>query len=80
MKAKNGLKNATMSMVSNIVVILVGLISQGIFIKILGTEYLGLNGLFTNILTILSFTELGLGEAIIYNMYKTEEEGDDKCK
>jgi len=41
-----------------------------VFIKSLGSEYLGVNGLFTNILTILSFAELGIGNAIIFSMYK----------
>lgn len=47
-----------------------------VFIKCLNTEYLGINGLFTNILTLLSFTELGIGTAIIYSMYKPIAEDD----
>lgn len=53
--------------------------ARTIFIKKLGAEYLGLNGLFTNILTILSFAELGIGDAIIFSMYKPIAE-DDKEK
>lgn len=52
-----------------------------IFIKILGSEYLGLNGLFTNILTVLSLAELGVGEAITYSLYKPLAQKDiAKCK
>ena len=36
----------------------------------LGAEYLGLNGLFSNILSVLSLTELGVSSAIMYNLYK----------
>ncbi len=51
-------------------------ISRTIFIRLLGTDYLGVNGLFSNILTILSFAELGLGNALTYRMYKPIAEND----
>src|SRR5699024_4489473 len=39
------------------------------------------NGLFTNILTMLSFAELGIGSAIIYKLYKPIANNDeDKVK
>ena len=37
---------------------------------ILNVEYLGVSGLFSSILTMLSFAELGVGTAIIYSLYK----------
>lgn len=70
MRTKNSIKNIIAAMSSNIVTIIVGLIAQAIFIKILGTEYLGLNGLFTNIISMLAIVELGVGNAIIYNLYQ----------
>lgn len=48
-----------------------------IFVRILSAEYLGLNGLFSNILSILSFAELGVGTAIVYSMYKPLAEKDE---
>lgn len=45
-------------------------ISRTIFINFLGAEYLGINGLFTNILTILSLADLGIGSAITFYLYK----------
>jgi len=50
--------------------IILNFISRTIFIRILGAEYLGISGLFANILTILSLAELGVGTAIIYALYK----------
>ena len=41
-----------------------------VFLLVFAKEYLGINGLFTNILQILSLTELGIGTAILYRMYK----------
>lgn len=36
----------------------------------MGKEYLGLNGLFSNIISMLGIVEMGIGSAIIYNLYK----------
>lgn len=46
-------------------------VTRTVFIKTLGELYLGLNGLFTNILSVLNLTELGLGTAIVIELYKT---------
>ena len=64
------IKNVTGSFLSSFFSIVIGLLAQKIFLMILGTEYLGLNGLFDNILSMLSIVELGIGTAIIYNLYK----------
>lgn len=70
MRKKNSLINTIVSLFSNVTTIIVGLFAQSIFIKLLGVEYLGLNGLFSNIITMLGIAELGVGNAIIYNLYK----------
>ena len=62
--------NATVGIISQVLVIFFNFISRTIFIHFLSSEYLGLNGLFANVLTILSFSELGIGEAMVYAMYK----------
>ena len=49
-----------------------------IMIYKLGNEYLGLNGLFTSILQVLSLAELGFGDAIVFSMYKPIIENDNK--
>ena len=72
----NVIKNSFFGVISRFGVLILQFICRTIFIKTLGSEYLGLNGLFTNILTILSFAELGLGNAIVYNMYKPLAEKD----
>ncbi len=41
-------------------------IARTVFIYTLGETYLGMNGLFSDILTLLSLAELGCGTAIIY--------------
>ena len=52
---------------------LLSFIIRTVFIKTLGEVYLGLNGLFTDLLGMLSLTELGIGTAIVIELYRTEE-------
>lgn len=49
-----------------------------IFIKVLGENLLGLDGLFTNILLMLSMAELGISNAINYSLYKPLAQNDTK--
>ena len=52
---------------------LLSFIIRTVFIKTLGEVYLGLNGLFSDLLGMLSLTELGIGTAIVIELYRTEE-------
>lgn len=47
-----------------------GLVCRMVFTRTLATDYLGINGLFSNILTMLSLAELGIGPAIVFALYK----------
>ena len=73
-----GLKNSLFAFIANSLAILIGFIAQRVFVNTLGAEYLGLNGLFLNIMSMLGIAELGLGSAIIYNLYKPIKTGDQK--
>lgn len=63
---------------TQVVSILLNFITRTIFIRCLSTEYLGIEGLFSNVLTMLSLAELGIGSSIIYAMYKPAAEGDNE--
>lgn len=76
-RTKNTMKNMTYSWISSIITTILSFISRTIFINILGTTYLGINGLFTNILSVLSFTELGIGTAMNFSLYKPVAENDE---
>ena len=55
---------------------ILGFISRKVFIDNLGTEYLGINGLLTNIVSMLGLVEGGIGLSIIYNLYKPLAENE----
>ena len=60
----------TYKSMSGIFGLIISFLGRIVFVKILTDEYLGLNSLFTNILTMLSLVELGVGSAIVYSLYK----------
>jgi len=57
-RRKNSMRNLIYGIVNQVTIIITAFITRTIFIKILGAEYLGLDGLFTNILGALSIAEL----------------------
>lgn len=80
-RIKSSIKNFTFAMIGQGLGLVVSFIARIFFVKILGSEYLGLNGLFTNILTVLSLAELGIGTAITYSLYKPlANKNTQKCK
>lgn len=52
-------------------------ITRTVFIYTLGKMFLGINGLFSEIMVMLSLTNLGVGTAIIYRLYKPIAENDE---
>jgi len=70
MRTNYSVKNSISSFISNILSCIFLFVGKTFFIRIFTVEYLGLNGLFTNILTLLSLFELGIGTAITCSLYK----------
>ena len=68
-RIKNTARNMAFATISQVVTIVLNLFSRAIFVRVLGAEYMGLSGLFTNVLGLLSLAELGIGAAITYSLY-----------
>lgn len=75
-RTENTIRNVKTGAIVQIINKIMAFVVRTVFIRVLNTEYLGVNGLFTNILTILSFAELGIGTAIIFSMYKPVAQND----
>lgn len=69
-RTKNSVRNSSVSIITQVLTIIMDFAVKTIFIFILGNEYLGINGLFSNIITLLSLADLGIGVAIPYSLYK----------
>ena len=79
MRKKKSMLNILFTLVSYFVALIMNFITQACIVKILGLEYTGIEGLFSNIIKMLSVAELGIGVTIIYKLYKPIAD-DDKEK
>lgn len=75
-RTKNTVRNIIFGTANQVTSLILSFISRTIFIKILGAGYLGINGLFSDILMMLSMADLGLGTAMVYSFYKPLAEHD----
>lgn len=75
-RAKNSTRTFIFGVLYKMVTILGPFITRTIIIYKLGTEYLGLSSLFTSVLSILNISELGIGTAITFFLYKPVADDD----
>lgn len=76
MRTKNSVYNIIGVIVLFITKILFNFAGKTVLIKVMGDQYNGVSGLFTNIISILAIAELGIGSAIVYNLYKPVKENN----
>ena len=69
-KRKNTKRNIVSGFLNKVVMLICPFLIRTIIIRTLGSEYLGLNSLFSSILQVLNLSELGFGSAMVYSMYK----------
>ena len=69
-------QNVKFAAISQLTLVLSNFIVRKVFIMMLGEEYLGLSGLFSDILSMLSLAELGFGTSIVFSLYKPLAEGN----
>ena len=76
-RVQKSMYNMITGVIGQCIVLITGFVVRTVFIYSLGSTYLGVSGLFGNILNILSFAELGIGQAIIFSLYKPIAEQDE---
>lgn len=69
-------KNIFFGYISNIIIIVMGFLQRTVFIMVLDKTLLGVNSLYTDILSVLSLAELGIGSALNYSLYKPVADND----
>ena len=75
-RLKNSVRNVLGALINKATAIVFPFVIRTIILYYLGTEYAGLSSLFTSVLQILSLSELGIGSAIVFSMYKPVAEGN----
>ena len=69
-RTKNASRNMVFGIALKLYQILVPFVMRTAMIHLMGVQYLGLDGLFVSILSVLNLAELGVGTAMVYSMYK----------
>ena len=72
------MKNIIIGSITFIITQLVSFFSRTIFIKLLGEQFLGINGLYANVLSLLSLADLGITSAFTFSLYKPIAQNDTK--
>ena len=78
MRTRYTLINMLVNIGGQFLTMLLSFISRMVFIRCLSAAYLGVNGLFTDVLSILNFAELGIGTAMVFSMYEPAARDDEQ--
>lgn len=78
MRTRKAFLNTVVGLLSALITTFLSFFLNRIFLSSLGLDYLGLNGIFSNALGMLSLTELGIGMAISYELYVPLAQNDTK--
>lgn len=69
MRIKSAIKNSFFGMLGQVALIVVGFFCQRTMNLLMGAELVGMNGVISNVIAILSVSELGISTAVVYNLY-----------
>ena len=75
---KNSVRNSTTAVAWQVLNALITLVVRHIFIKTLGGDYLGVNGVMESMIRFLSVTELGIGASVAFLLYRPVACGDER--
>lgn len=78
-RTRYAIKNASTMIVTYILTIGVSFIMRAVFIKELGDQYLGLNGVFNSVLSVLSISDLGMESVFAYLLYRPLAENNQEA-
>lgn len=77
-RTEYSMRNISVSSAVRIITIVLGYVTRMVFTRMLSQHYLGVSGLFLEFFKLLSLSELGIGIAITYALYKPIAEGDEE--
>ncbi len=75
-RTDKSIRNFKFALIAQFVTIFMSFVTRTCLVRILGIEAVSLNGLFTQVISAISLAEMGVGTAIVYNLYKPLAEGD----
>ncbi len=77
-RTKNVGINVAAGFASQVFILLLSFIGRTVFLRYLSVDYLGVNGLYSNVLSVLSLAELGVGNVMAFSLYKPIADRDEE--
>lgn len=77
-RTQNSLRNMVVGVSMHLLTALFSFVSRTVFVRVLGVQYLGISGLFSNILTMLALSDLGIYTVMVYSLYKPLADKDEE--
>lgn len=75
-RSKKSARNILSGVICKLLLMIMAFATKTIFIRLLGVEYNGINGLYSNILSILALSELGVGNVLTFSLYNALKNND----
>lgn len=69
-------RNTSVGLFAFVVQLIITFVSRVVFIRSLGIEYLGINDLYTNIISLLCLADMGIETVFMYSLYKPISESN----
>ena len=75
-RVKNTVRNSVVGIFSYLLTSVLTFVSRAVFIQHLGEQYLGISGLYSNVLAVLALSDLGVNTVMVYSLYRPIAEHD----
>ncbi len=75
-RTNKALTNIAFNVGNQVLSLVLAFVSRTVFINVLGVTYLGISGLFADILNMLSLADLGFNTAMVYSLYQPLKDSD----
>lgn len=75
-RTRNSIRSTMSGLLNRCINLLIPFVIRTVMVRKLGVEYLGLSTLFVSLIQVLNLSELGIGSALVFHMYKPVSEDD----
>ena len=75
-RSAKSVRNVATGIANKFLMMLLAFVTRTLFIRLLGAEYTGISSLYTNILSVLSLAEMGMGNVLMCYLYGALKDND----
>ncbi len=77
-RSAKSVRNVATGLFNKVLMMVLAFATRTIFIRLLGAEYTGISSLYTNILSVLSLAEMGIGNVLMFYLYGALKDNDEE--